>query len=92
MCTQDIAASLAAALQPLAAPNSTAGPQSRERAARIVAYLTPMATAPAPSPEAGAAIAVQTQFGAKLLAAPDWPLNEGCVYDKWHNNRHLNAA
>ena len=68
---------LVAILQPLAAPNSTAGPQSRERAARIVAYLTPLALAPAPSAEAGEAIAVQTEFGAKLLAAPDWPLNEG---------------
>lgn len=76
---QDISVALVAILQQLAAPNSTAGPQSRERAARVAAYLGPLARAPAPSAEAGEAIAVQTEFGAKLLHNPDWPLNEGCA-------------
>ena len=74
---QEISAALLAILQPLAAPGSTAGPQSREQAARIVTYLTPLAVAPAPSAEAGEALAVQTAFGAKLLPNPNWPLNEG---------------
>lgn len=74
---QEISASLLAILQPLAAPGSPAGPQSREQAARIVTFLTPLAVAPAPNTEAGEALAVQTAFGAKLLPNPNWPLNEG---------------
>lgn len=77
LIVQEISAALLAILQPLAAPGSQAGPQSREQAARIVTYLTPLAVAPAPSAEAGEALAVQTAFGAKLLPNPNWPLNEG---------------
>jgi len=74
---QEISAGLVAILQPVAAPTSSAGPQSREQAARIVTYLTPMALAPAPTTEAGEALAVQTAFGAKLLPNPNWPVDEG---------------
>lgn len=84
---QEISAGLLAVLQPLAAPGSTAGPQSREQAARIVSYLTPLAVGPAPSAEAGEALAVQTAFGAKLLPNPNWPLNEG-----WDAERLLHLA
>lgn len=70
-----------AVLQPVAAASSSAGPQSREQAARIVTYLTPMALAPAPTTEAGDALAVQTAFGAKLLPNPYWPVDEGYVPD-----------
>lgn len=76
---QEISAGLVAILQPVAASTSSAGPQSREQAARIVTYLMPLALAPAPTAEAGEALAVQTAFGAKLLPNPNWPVDEGCA-------------
>lgn len=74
---QDISAAMLAILQQVGAPKSSAGPESRERAARIATFLTPLAIAAAPSAEAGEAINVQTEFGAKLYASPNWPLDEG---------------
>ena len=74
---QDISAAMLAILQQLGAPKSTAGPESRERAARIAAFLTPLAMAPAATAEQGEAITVQTEFGAKLFPSPNWPNDEG---------------
>ena len=74
---QEISGAILAILQQVGAPRSIAGPESRERAARIAAFLTPLAMAPAPTAEQGEAINVQTEFGAKLFASPNWPLDEG---------------
>lgn len=66
-----------AILQQVGGPSSSAGPESRERAARIASFLAPLAVAPAASADAVEATNVQTEFGAKLYPSPNWPLDEG---------------